>query len=101
MANRLTMRIHKQHLLRIMKPKLDLATLTGEHIQDYINKRSEEPTQRIQDKSLPKKKQKRVPVSGTTIKKEIVTLSSAWRWAESMRLLSSPLPTRGLRLPKT
>ena len=94
------MHTHEDHLLRLMPPNLDLNTLSGKHLQAYINKRAKEPTQRIVDKSLPKRKQTRVRVSATTIRKEIVTLGSAWRWAESMGMLERKFPNRGLRWPK-
>lgn len=74
-----TMRLHERHLLRILKPKLNVRELKNQQLQRYINKRAKEKTQRIIDKSVPKKKQKRVPVSATTIRKELVTLGSAWR----------------------
>lgn len=96
-----TIHTHEAHLLRLMEPGLNLNTLSGKHLQDYINKRAKEPTQRIVDRSLPKSKQKRVRVSATTIRKEIVTLGSAWRWADSMEMLSRKFPNRGLRWPKT
>ena len=96
-----TMHTHEDHLLRLLPPNLDLNTLTGKHLQGYINKRAKEPTQRIVDKSVPKRKQVRVRVSATTIRKEIVTLGSAWRWADSMEMLSRKFPNRGLRWPKT
>ena len=96
-----TMRLHERHLLRILKPKLNVRELKNQQLQSYINKRAKEKTQRIVDKSVPKKKQKRVPVSATTIRKELVTLGSAWRWAIDVELLSDRFPNRGLRWPKT
>ena len=96
-----TMNIHRQHLLRLLPKSLDVNVLTGEHLQLYINKRAKEPTRRIKDKAVVKKRQKRVPVSATTIRKEIVTLGSAWRWAASVDLLDRTFPNQGLRWPKT
>ncbi len=96
-----TMGTHRKHLLRLLPKGLTVAVLTGEHLQQYINKRAKEPTQRIRDKTVAKKKQKRVPVSATTIRKEIVTLGSAWRWAISIDLIQRTFPNKGLRWPKT
>ena len=96
-----TMRIHQRHLLRVMGPRFEISSLRAAQIQAYINARAKEPTQKIADKSLPKKKQTRVPVSAGTIRKELVTLGSAWRWAVTMELIRESFPDRGLRWPKT
>ena len=96
-----TMGTHRKHMLRLLPRILTVQALTGQDLQQYINKRAKEPTQRIRDKSVAKKKQKRVPVSATTIRKEIVTLGSAWRWANSIDLIQRTFPNKGLRWPKT
>lgn len=96
-----TMRLHVRHLIRIFKARFKIQQLTKQDLQRYINKRAAEKTQYIVDKSLPKSKQKRTPVSATTIRKEIVTLGTVWRWAETEPLVTGAFPNRGLRLPKT
>ena len=96
-----TMRLHQRHLIRIFKARFKIQQLTKQDLQRYINKRATETTQYIVDKSLPKSKQKRTPVSAATIRKEIVTLGTVWRWAETEPLVTGAFPNRGLRLPKT
>jgi len=60
-----------------LKRHFDLRLLLGElqltHIQDYVNKRAKE--QGIRGRTL----------SPATIKKELVTLTTAWRWAQEIR----------------
>ncbi|QDT11999.1 hypothetical protein [Planctomycetes bacterium K23_9] len=96
-----TMRLHVRHLIRILKARCKIQQLTKQDLQRCINKRAAEKTQYIVDKTLPRSKQKRTPVSATTIRKEIVTLGTVWRWAETEPLVSGAFPNRGLRLPKT
>ena len=38
---------------------------------------------------------------GTTVKKEITTLSAAWNWALNAELVQRPFPRRGLKYPKS
>ena len=90
--------IHKRHLLRILKPSFDITQLTGQVLQSYINRRAKEKTQFLLDKSVPESARK--PVSATTIRKEITTLGSLWRWAATIPIVSGPFPNRGLRYPK-
>ncbi len=40
-------------------------------------------------------------LSAATIKKEIVTLRTAWNWAEKMTLVAGRFPYHGLRYPKS
>ncbi|MFK8115315.1 MAG: tyrosine-type recombinase/integrase [Rubripirellula sp.] len=96
-----TMRLHQRHLIRVFKARFKIQQLTKQDLQRYINKRATETTQYIVDKSAPKAKQQRTPVSAATIRKEIVTLGTVWRWAETEPLVTGTFPNRGLRLPKT
>ena len=98
------LKIHQRHLLRILKPSFDLTKLTGQKLQSYINKRSKEKTQYFLDKAdrkSGKANSPRKPISATTIRKEVTTLGSLWRWAATIPLVSGPFPNRGLRYPKT
>jgi len=40
-------------------------------------------------------------VSAATIKKEIVTLRTAWNWAKRAKIVKEPFPYPGLRYPRT
>jgi len=83
------MHLHKRHLLRLFKRTFPIATLSLENLQKYVNKRALEKTRRG------------TKISGTTVNKDLVTLGTMWRWAESVQLVHGPFPRRGLRLPKT
>lgn len=96
-----TMRIHQRHLLRILKGKSELTTVTGQTLQKYVNTRALEKTRYAIDKSLPKEEWEYRCVSATTIRKEVKTLGTVWRWAASVPLIERPFPNRGLRWPKT
>lgn len=94
-----TMRTHERHLLRVLKSNTSVQELRGHELQKYINLRSKEKTQYIETRAEHPKPYRR-PVSGTTIKKEIVTLGIVWRWAVTASLLTGQFPSRGLRYPK-
>ncbi|EMI57117.1 tyrosine-type recombinase/integrase [Rhodopirellula sallentina] len=96
-----TMRTHQKHLTRILKPNFDMANFTGQTLQKYVNARAKETTHYAIDKSKPKEEREYKRVSATTIRKEIVTLGTVWRWAATVPLVSGPFPNRGIRLPKT
>ena len=93
------MHIHKRHLLRILKPSFNVASLKGNDLQSYVNKRAKQKSQMFADK-VAKKKSSRKLVSATTIRKEITTLGAAWRWATTVPLVEGVFPNRGLRYPK-
>jgi len=95
--------IHERHLLRILKSDFEVASLTGQELQEYVNKRAKETSQYFAKgtSGQPKEERARRLVSATTIRKEIVTLGSAWRWATTVPLLSGTFPSQGLRYPKT
>ncbi len=97
--------IHKRHLLRILKPRFDIAKLTGQSLQYYVKQRAKETTQYFQDRtsgnSPTKNEGVRTLVTATTIRKEITTLGSLWRWASTIPIVSGAFPSRGLRYPKT
>lgn len=96
-----TMRLHERHFLRLMKPSFPVQQLTGNDLQAYINARAKETTQYFEAaNSNGDKKPGRRRVSACTIKKEIATLGTVWRWAETVPLLVGKYPSRGLRFPK-
>src|SRR5699024_5712329 len=57
-------------------------------LQKYVDKRS-------------KAKGRSGPLNPATIKKEIVTLRTAWNWGVRMKIVSGRYPYDGLRYPKS
>jgi integrase len=80
--------IHFKHLCRILGSTLLVPGITMGTLQTYINERSKE---RTRTKTL---------ISPATIKKELISLRTAWNWAVSMTWLKGRYPTRGLKYPK-
>ena len=96
-----TMRLHERHFLRLMKPSFPVQLLTGKDLQDYINARAKETTQYFAEANSNTNKQpNRRRVAACTIKKEIATFGTVWRWAETVPILNGKYPNRGLRFPK-
>ncbi|MDH3640288.1 MAG: hypothetical protein OES09_17750, partial [Gammaproteobacteria bacterium] len=96
-----TMHLHKRHLLRIMGPAFPVQKLTGQDLQHYVNTRATESTQFQAESSKSRKNATRTKVTAATIKKELVTLGTAWRWALTVPLVTGIFPRKGIRLPKT
>ncbi len=84
-----TLQIHFRHFARHFGDSFPIADLTLADLQGYVDGRM---------KPHGKKARK---VSATTIKKEIVSLRTAWNWAARMDLVSGRFPNEGLRYPKT
>ena len=81
---------HIGHLKRLIGEAFKASDMKLETMQDYVNKRGEEPG--IRGRKL----------SPTTIKKELVTLKAAWEWATESGLPIPSLPhKRKLRFAKT
>lgn len=79
--------IHIRHLKRVLGNSIKLRDLQLADIQNYVNQRAKQKG--IRGRTL----------SPVTIKKEIVTLTTAWRWGVSNGFINRPLPKRGVRLP--
>ena len=62
------MKIHQRHLERLMGKRIITQQITQGDLQKYVTKRSKEKTH------------KGTTISGVTIKKEIVTFNSVWKW---------------------
>jgi integrase len=114
-------RLHFDHLTRILGAKRLIPTLMRPDLQEYVNKRSEEwidpnvyrkarrekETTRTKrnfknprpPKFEPPDKPKRHP-SAATIKKEIVSLRTAWNWARRQLNLKEEFPGTGLDFAK-
>ncbi len=80
--------IHIRHLKRILGKSLLLGQIDLPQLQRYANKRATEKG--IRGRTL----------SPATIKKEIVTLNTAWRWGMRSGYVERPLPKTGIRMPK-
>lgn len=83
------MKLHFNHLTGILGPAFPIAELQLADLQRYVDVRS-------RAKGLNKRK-----LSPATIKKEIVTLRTAWNWGVRMKLVAGRFPYDGLRYPKT
>jgi len=83
-----TMKIHQGHLERILGKRFVVQDLLQDDLQSYVTKRS-------------KQKTRNGTITGTTIKKELVTLGSVWKWGVSANHLQGSFPNQGLRMPKS
>src|SRR5436190_8950215 len=83
------MEAHARNLQRILGKHFCFHTLTLEDLQRYVAERSKDDGLRGRT------------VTGTTIKKDIVTLTSLWNWAIQVGILNRTFPKRGLKYPKT
>jgi len=84
-----TIRIHTNHLQRILGSELAIKSLSFADLQSYVDKRSKAKGRR--GKKL----------SPTTIKKEIASLRVIWSWAQKHNYVIDPFPGKGLRFQKT
>ena len=84
-----TIKIHANHLQRILGSELSIKSLSFADLQSYVDKRSKEKGRR--NKKL----------SPTTIKKEVATLRVIWSWAQKHEYATDSFPGKGLRFRKT
>jgi integrase len=80
-------KIHFKHLVDTLGDKLPAPQLSLSHLQQHVDRRA-------------KMKGIGGKLSPATIKKEIVTLRTAWNWGTHMTLVKGKFPNRGLRYPK-
>ena len=80
--------IHVRHLKRIIGKRKTAKLIDIDCLQHYVDARSLEPGRRNKN------------VSPTTIRKEISTLSTVWKWALAKKLVSHPLAKVGLQYAK-
>ncbi len=83
-----TLELHRRHLLRHIGADKKARAVNARVSQKYINLRSKDPGIRGGC------------VSPATIKKEITTLKTIFRWAKDEELIESEFSTKGLRFPK-
>jgi integrase len=79
---------HFKHLLTALGERFPIRELKLADLQGYINRRAK--AKGMYGRRL----------SPATIKKEIVTLRTAWNWAAKMGLVVGRFPNDGLRYPK-
>lgn len=81
--------LHFKHLLGALGERFPIRELTLADLQGYADARSK--AEGTGGKRL----------SPATIKKEVVTLRTAWNWAAKMGMVDGRFPSDGLRYPKT
>jgi integrase len=84
-----TLNIHMRHFLKVIGASFRVRDLKQQTLQGYVNKRSKMEGRRGK------------PLSPTTIKKELASLSSIWKFAIESGYVTHPFPNRGLKFPKT
>lgn len=84
-----TLKIHVEHVKRILGDRFHVDQLTYADLQRYVDTRSRES-------GKPGK-----TISTVTIKKELTSFSGVWTWAFRMGLVKAVFPNKGLRYPKT
>lgn len=82
-----TIKIHMEHIGRILGGNRSLRTIGTSELQHYITKRSKESG-------------RRGTLSAVTIRKEIATLRALWNWATNLGLVDKEFPPKGLVFPK-
>lgn len=83
------MRTHFKHIVGHLGPAFPIADLSLADLQGYVNFRTN--SEGVKGR----------PLSPATIKKEIVTLRTAWNWGAKMKLVVGRFPYDGLRYPKS
>ena len=81
--------LHFKHMVAAFGERFPIRELSLSDLQGYVDAR-------VKAKGLGGKR-----LSPATVRKEIVTLRTAWNWAERMGLVSGRFPYAGLRYPKT
>ncbi len=78
---------HQAHLLKHLKTRTVLKTLTPADMQDFASKR-------LQDKWRKKR------IGPETVKKELATFRMIWNWAVNQEIIEGRAPVRGIQFPK-
>ena len=81
------LRRHFGHLARLFGDDFPIRGLTLADLQGYVDRRA-------------KARGRRGTLLPTTIRKEIVTLRTAWKWGVRMGIVEGPCPVDGLRYAK-
>ena len=78
---------HFKHLVGTLGERFPMPDLSMAHLQQHVDRRA-------------RMKGQRGKLSPATIRKEIVTLRTAWNWGVQMGLIEGRYPNKGLRYPK-
>ena len=84
-----TIKIHLNHLRRVLGDRFRVDRLTFADLQRYVDTRSRDSGRHGKT------------ISTVTIKKELTSFSSVWTWALRMELVKIPFANKGLRYSKT
>lgn len=83
-----TVRIHLNHIQKILGSRFTVRDLTMGDLQRYVNERK-------------KVKHRGKPLSAVTLRKEVRALRACWNWGVAASLVSGTFPSKGLVYPKT
>ncbi len=83
-----TAQLHLRHLVRILGVGFPIGELKLANLQAYADQRSREKTTNGKR------------ISPATIRKEIVTLRTAWNWGAEMEMVAGRYPNKGVRYAK-
>ena len=82
--------VHMRHIVRILGRRCNkVRSVSRDDLQHYINVRSKESGQRNRS------------VSADTIRKELATFGTLWKWAKQSDFVSADFPKDGLRFPRS
>jgi integrase len=81
--------LHFKHLVAALGERFPIRELKLADLQGYVDRRAKA-------KGMSGRR-----LSSATIKKELVTLRTAWNWAEKMGMVTGRFPYHGLRYPKS
>ena len=82
------MKLHQRHLERHLGQNFPIRTLTIDTLREYVRERA-------------KDKGQNGTVTGTTIKKAVVTFRTAWNFGLQKKLVEGPFPAKGIKYPKS
>lgn len=82
-------RLHFKHIAGFFGEKFPIADLSLADLQRYVDKRAKA-------KGLNGRK-----LSAATIKKELISLRTAWNWGARMKIVAGRFPYDGLRYPRS
>jgi len=83
------MELHFKHLTKTLGEKFPIQALSLADLQRHADRRAKMKGIRGRN------------ISSATIRKEIVTLRTAWNWGVKMKIVTGRFPSDGLRYPKT
>jgi site-specific recombinase XerD len=83
-----TVRLHLRHFVVSLGETFPVQALTLGQLQDHVNRR-------VRKKGL-----RKIPISPTTLRKEVASFRACWNWGVHAGLLKGPFPNRGLKYPK-